>query len=150
MKQYRKNKDNKVRLVRDKLYINGYEYYPPEEEQTYTGSAQNRPYAGYKRFSKTRIFERSTKPRRLQQSFSHPTGRTHVPKVLDFSLPQSNEFDALQDNGNPNVSRKEQTWPSREHKATSPLDADKHLKNIEKETALILEAKVRMSKATCN
>ena len=43
MKQYRENKDDIVRLVRDKLYINGYEYYPPEDVQTHAGSAQNRP-----------------------------------------------------------------------------------------------------------
>ena len=128
MKQYRANKDNKVRLVRDKLYINGYEYYPPEDEQTHAGSAQNRPYEGYKRFTKTIIFERSSKPRRSQQSFSHPTGKTHGHKVLDFSLPQGNKFDALQENGNPNISRRDQAGPSRKQKANSPIDADKNLK----------------------
>ena len=127
MKQYRKDKSNKVRLVRDKLYINGYEYYPPEDEQNNTGSDRNRPSGDYKRYTKTRIFDRSTKPRRPQQSFSHPTGRTYAPKVLDFSLPTGNSFAPLQDNTNPGVSWKDRV-ESRKNKASSPLDADKHLK----------------------
>lgn len=33
MKHYRKDKNNKVRLVRDKHYINGYEYVPSDDDQ---------------------------------------------------------------------------------------------------------------------
>ena len=48
--------------------------------------------------------------------------------MLDFTLPQGNKFEALQDNGNPNISRRDPAGPSRKHKASSPLDADKNLK----------------------
>ena len=129
MKKYRKDKNNKVRLVRDRLYINENEYFPPDDEQNCDENAKNGAYEGrYRRYTKTRIFERSTKPMRPHQSFSHPMGRTPdsttVAKTLNFTLPTGNRFAPLQQNDNAWKDRAE----SRKHKASSPLDADKDSK----------------------
>ena len=108
------------------IYISDYEYTPPEDERSNTD--QNRSGTGFKRFTKTRIFERSSKPRGPQQNFTHPTGRTNTSRVLDFSIPTTNKFEMLQDNENPNLSWRDRDETSRKHKANSPLDSDKDLK----------------------
>ena len=134
MKRARQNKYNKVRLVRDRLFINDSEYLPPEnydEQQSeyqrgYGQPRKSAKYAGWnKNYRQTRganqppqngrsrVFTRSN-PRQFN---SKPQ-----PRVVDFdwSTPYRNEVlsrDASKDRQG-----------SRKNKASSPVDSDQTFK----------------------
>ena len=155
MKNHRQDKKDKVRLVRDQLYINGFEYIPPEKDENTDRNAKNkneshnllsRSYDGYKRYTKTRVFQSSSKTKRPEKSFSHPTGKTYASKVLDFTLQTENKYTALQHSGNSNASWRYRA-DSRKNKSSSPLDLDKHVKR--KHIASNLKLKMTTNKSTC-
>ena len=142
MKRARANKNNKVRLVRDRLFINNFEYVPPEkpagqqneirsdyqsrrngtnprwDSANYrsTGGYNRPPYDGKLRYNYgSRVFQRSNQ--RADNYQDRPQSQE-----LDFTLPISNQYETL--------SREEDhdRFENRKHKASSPLDSDLTLK----------------------
>ena len=143
-KQARKNTENKVRLIRDKLYINDEEVVvesnktseksvPGSKHQQHNNdsntSGQN-PWQSGKldrtSYRGERVFYRG---RGARGGFG---ARNSVPKTVDFSIPMSNKYEPLaqldqtpvrQDSGNITG-----TGSSKKHPASSPLDDENMIK----------------------
>lgn len=153
MKQARRNKENKVRLVRDKLYINNVEYKQNHERSaqrnanphTFVRRSNFRSRGSYRNnelnqensssrdnnintnnaYTKSRVYQRSSYKNVQHQAYQRPAKQGDAAKTLNFSVPTVNRFSGLVHHGG-NVSDRDSD--SRKHKASSPLDADKTLK----------------------
>ena len=132
------SKQNKVRLVRDRLFINGSEYVPPpiKDRQQYEGQGERTQRAGrsynvrdqwHHQGTKTytsRVFQRSTKPTHNASRFQNSPKPTHnaPAKFIDFS--SYNKYGVLAEESP--MDRSE----SRKNKANSPPDSQTAVKKI--------------------
>ncbi|MEW8544668.1 MAG: hypothetical protein AB2693_14170 [Candidatus Thiodiazotropha sp.] len=151
MKRARENKQNKVRLVRDRLYINNSQYVPRSnqnadnaynrggyqqryqryENQSYSVESNSsvrengaRSSKGYN--SRSRVYHRSSNQTHANGSGYRQQKQSYAAKVSNYSVSTSNRFSMLMNKeGNPHSRDNSET---RKHKASSPLDADKSLK----------------------
>ena len=127
-KRARENKQNKVRLVRDRLFINGAEIVPPPKKDSQQKQGQgDRIQGGGRSYSTqgqwhrgkptytSRVFQRSSKP-----------AYGAIAKPSNFSMSTYNRFDKLADE-NSNTSYKDRS-KSQKIRARSPLDSDQTLK----------------------
>ena len=142
MKRAKLNKENKVRLVKDKLYINDIQYVPKQNQSRkssteyqsqnqsyqfrksyttgYRNQDYNKPQSPNKNYTRGRIFERSKTSTNNMGSYQQPRSNfSDTP--IDFTTP--NRFGALL-NENFESNRSE----SRKNKASSPLDSEVTLK----------------------
>ena len=167
MKRARANENNKVRLVRDRLFVNGFEYEPPEkppepqnrENDSFRDSQHRRngtqyrwdntryqprrgpsrpPYKDKSRYQyESRVFQRSDQGNR---GSSRPSGgQTFQSPALDFSLPTSNRYETLSSDNDP------ERTENRKHKASSPLDADQTFKKHREHQRLDAETSLNNS-----
>ena len=136
MKRAKADKTNKVRLVRDKLFVNNIEVKPNlkqvanQNEFELRGRSRDRHHTH--RFDDRRAFDRSESGYAKSRVFQRSTNKNTVSSTTaielahgrKFQLPLSNKFDGLQtlqdDEDLPPITRK--------HKASSPLDYDKSIK----------------------
>lgn len=138
MKRARANEQNKVRLVRDKLYINNVEFVPSklpnqqkrvqvryEQPSNYSGQTDGRrrrnyhtsansssqsPNAGSSNYSyASRVFQRSSN-----------AGVKITPKSTNFTVQTRNRFEGLSNHDDNSV----QCSDTRKKKASSPLDTN--------------------------
>ena len=132
------SKQNKVRLVRDRLFINGSEYVPPpiKNRQQYEGQGERTQRAGrsynvrdqwHHQGTKTytsRVFQRSTKPTHNASRFQNSPKPTHnaPAKFIDFS--SYNKYGVLAEESP--MDRSE----SCKNKANSPPDSQTAVKKI--------------------
>ena len=145
-KRAKRNKDNKVRLVRDKLFINGEEIIV-EESGTINGEQQNMPQSqhltqtkqprrSYKSALASNQFDTSEAQRsKGPQSWTTPRYNRNIRDTQrqknDFELPVHNNFTVLSQT--PDDSSQTLTQ-DRKKKATSPLDKDISSKKQRDET----------------
>ena len=148
-KEARSDKQNKVRLVRDRLFINNTEVVPDSSAETQAGQYRDRTRF-HKQSEQTRASQpaatysdavrnkggyrnigygksRYVYPRQSQQNknLSQRQSST-VSKSLRFDIPTSNRFKNLTNEGSSERVLKQ--TDSKKHKASSPLDRDKTLK----------------------
>ena len=137
-KEARKSTENKVRLVRDKLYVNGQEVFVETNTSSESVGPSTKPWSRNKDSqSETQNpwkYPKSRKiPYRGERVFYRGGGtrrgdKPHNPgaKVLDFSLPTSNQFELLTElNETPvpqNLGNTNSVNSSMKHPASSPLD----------------------------
>ena len=128
-KEARQNKENKVRLVRDRLFINNKEV----NVETDRASEWQRP-RNAKKPPRT-PWQNPTddnSSRRVDRVFyrgrgtktQHSQRTSYAKKLVDFNIPLSNPFSPLA--GYNDESRQSSKSISRKHPATSPLD-DAHI-----------------------
>lgn len=158
MKKARSDKHNKVRLVRDRLFINNVEFVTDSHSSSlHQNRGQSQDFKQYnKQPDRRHEYERSQGSQRSQSTYSdvvrstdrnrdsgygksrvlyaHTTGQSKRSnqqqssnvKSLNFEIPTSNRFSSFSNEEN-NSGDKPPT-ESKKHKASSPLDMDKHLK----------------------
>lgn len=145
-KEARSDKQNKVRLVRDRLFINNTEVVPDSSAETQVGQYRDQTRS-YKQTEQTRPSQststysdavrnkggyrnigygksRYVYPRQSQQNTQRKSST--VSKSLRFDIPTSNRFNNLTNEGSKECALKQ--TDSKKHKASSPLDRDKTLK----------------------
>ena len=141
MRKAKQNKQNKVRLVKDKLYINDIEFIPEETEneseteQTQdtipktryqSRDSQNRGYPSNRSahvprgYSRGRTFTRS-RPNRGRFNHQWAPRQTHLGRTVNFESPNMYMHLPRDDDSESMSGRSE----SRKNKASSPLDHDK-------------------------
>ena len=150
LKKAKRDPRNKVRLIRDKLYINNSEFIPTEPENDYeydTGRKQK-----FSHSQRQRIFTRSKQSqhptqtdeyvKRRQSVYQRSANWRHSPvqipkeqqRVVGFEIPTTNKFEVL---SHPDInsdtvvnllSDKRTNPKSGKHSASSPLDQDKTIK----------------------
>ena len=156
MKRARENKQNKVRLVRDRLYINNAQYVPrltqnPDniknrdtyqqrhagsrnqwyENQSYSTESNSSSHENGSRTNKgynsrSRVYHRSSNQKNANGSEYRQPKQTYAEKVSNYTVSTSNRFSMLMSREENTRSR--ESSETRKHKASSPLDADKSLK----------------------
>ena len=147
MKRAKHNKQNKVRLVRDKLYVNNVEIIPdPRKEQSYERNPRQEKMGNIARrypheqpafptinrgtrqaehsgnFKKDRVFY-SRPP--SQNSWSQPRLYHNAYQRTATQIVTSNKLRVLSEENEISFVKTSET---RKHKASSPLDDDKYLK----------------------
>ena len=156
MKRARENPDNKIRLVRDKLYVNGREFIPDDDEtankthayQNYTYNERGGSRAGSQPNYGTRIFRRGQRQQRDMsqiQNFVNNKSSVHsqpkhwnfksVPPMMQTPRPNANRsvnFDIPNGRRSESfatgVNLKRNTPGAGKHLASSPADGDLSLK----------------------
>ena len=149
MKRARANPENKVRLVKDKLYINNAQFIPSHDNTDERDSfVPNRPrdntyrrQNGSQNSFNTRTFQnsnyksygqsgRGARPKYGQRgSYDNNSNRGRwresdmLKRTIDFSIEQLNRFSSLYADG-----YESDRSTSRKHKASSPADGDKSSK----------------------
>ncbi|MCG8046716.1 MAG: hypothetical protein N0E48_13935, partial [Candidatus Thiodiazotropha endolucinida] len=142
------DKDAKVRLVKDRLYINKVQFVPKNAEKVTEGPKG--PYrqsqsSGPNKYTGSRTFY-SSKGRPSEYGYSHRESEVKnrhgrqsswqpgSAKIVDFSVPLSNRFDSLSENMIPAHDETPRRGSNAgKHPASSPLDSDLTLKKYREE-----------------
>ena len=130
-KKARQNEENKVRMVRDKLFVNDIEVVvqPKEPVSNDTNETRRKSQTSTYRRETTRsdfnnvnrrdrVFYRGGR-KTFSQRMSRQTDRT---RTLDFSVPTSNRYATLADYVDTPVQERRDRPVSKKHPASSPLD----------------------------
>lgn len=136
MRQYKQNPRNKVRLVRDKLYINDTEYIPKEESEI-DNTARGKTNTNIQRQRQSTIFPsrqfnnskryNTSKQQNLrkdnQRSYSDALqNNSHTDKHYNSAIQTSNRFN-FSDEDDMDVAFDQDTRTGSKRHATSPLDS---------------------------
>ena len=128
-KEARQNKENKVRLVRDRLFINNKEVNVETEgasEWQRPRNAKKTPRTPWQNPTDDKSSRRGDRVfyRGRGTKTQHRQRTSYAKKLVDFNIPLSNPFSPLA--GYNDESRQDSKSISRKHPATSPLD-DAHI-----------------------
>ena len=122
----RENEENKVRLVRDRLYINNVEY--KQTNTTKTESMKPRKQNDYTKHSQQRTNENFSQPHaRIFKSRNIRRANNGGPVHLDFTTPNRFSVFNARQNDNETVSS---PAGNRKQKASSPLENDQNVKKL--------------------
>ena len=125
-KKARENEENKVRLVRDRLYINNVEY--KQTNTTKTESMKPRKLNDYTKHSQQRTNENFSQPHtRIFKSRNIRRTNNGGPVHLDFTTPNRFSVFNARQNDNEIVSS---PAGNRKQKASSPLENDQNVKKL--------------------
>lgn len=126
MKKARENSDNKVRLVRDKLFINNVEYVPDPKDVTEQGAKPK----SYKNIQQNGSYHRSATNRQNQNATRTFTTRNiyasrsrNDPGYTSYNVQTSNRYERLA-NLDSTVTPQVKTSTTRKQPASSPLEND--------------------------
>lgn len=126
-KTARQDPNNKVRLVRDKLFINNRQYFPAENTANTADRHQNRNYPMYNgnhvnnltHATRNTDYRPSTERTRTNTYNEQPSAR---PKYTASAVRTSNRFEILQTQDVSTPNQRASVCNSFKKKATSPLD----------------------------